>query len=90
MERGIIPDCGCIDFSVSWPYWRDHCRTVHNYDPGLEPRDYAGRVNVPSVASSSTLPPDAFVQLKSEVAYLRNKLNEKRDSAKRKKDVPFE
>ena len=31
-------NCRCIDFACSWDFWRDHCITVHNYDPGdIEP-----------------------------------------------------
>ncbi len=27
-------DCNCIDYACSWTFWRDHCITVHNFDPG--------------------------------------------------------
>ncbi len=26
--------CDCIDYPVSWPYWRSHCIEQHGYDPG--------------------------------------------------------
>lgn len=26
--------CQCLDFAVSWDFWRAHCLQVHGYDPG--------------------------------------------------------
>ncbi len=26
--------CDCIDYPVSWDFWRAHCIECHGYDPG--------------------------------------------------------
>lgn len=27
-------NCECIDYPVSWTFWRAHCWEVHGFDPG--------------------------------------------------------
>ncbi len=26
--------CDCLDYPVSWAFWRAHCWEVHGFDPG--------------------------------------------------------
>ncbi len=29
-----MTECNCIDYPVSWTFYRTHCREVHGFDPG--------------------------------------------------------
>ena len=32
------PTCDCIDYPVSWTYYRGHCLQCHGFDPGDDGR----------------------------------------------------
>jgi len=33
--------CQCLDYAVSWTFWRAHCIEVHGFDPG--DNEYRGK-----------------------------------------------
>lgn len=92
-------ECQCFDFSVSWWFYRAHCREMHGFDPGdnelpeetPEPipqapewtRGYPGRVTY-SISMEQSL---AFKTLKERVQKLEGRLH-KYFEGKRKVNKP--
>ncbi len=72
--------CDCIDYPVSWGFYRQHCREVHGWDPGdNEPQGFQ-----PHIIRE---PPD-LTPMRVAFTDLQNKLNNHIDSTKKKAPKP--
>jgi hypothetical protein len=80
--------CNCIDYPVSWDFYRSHCIEVHNFDPGdneyPEKRVYIQPSQTSPIEMTNINKSD-YEQLNSRVIYLQRKL-EKIELVKSKKD----
>ena len=79
--------CDCIDYPVSWTYWRDHCIVAHGYDPGpneivREEDEGTGLIPISeAIRGERKFAPDLHkevAQLKGQVLYLLGKEAERK------------
>ncbi|KKN71464.1 hypothetical protein LCGC14_0420430 [marine sediment metagenome] len=68
--------CDCIDYPVSWDFWRAHCLEQHGFDPGS---------NEPIEPPKESLEPpgttrqcDIINQLRGEVTHIHTDLHQKK------------